>query len=275
MIKTLSKLFILIVVLASAGCSRGEGGAAGYGAGGGQSLREGSTSPLHSAIAQDQTYQRFLGLNILDYPPPVDDAKFDPYGEARWELDATDFVQTMKGAFTGIMELQAVYEPEVQALEGLALIDQVRETVYGGQPVQVGWVYGNNGNLDFVEYNGVPVTLITGDPALLYLAFQEDFDSSNWTLETSQLKPFYTPANTVLVLNADTIRSAPLRVVNATGQLTAVIVPDGVGVESATAGSGFDQALVAKDRWVFALPDVIAGYYVGLSGRNRSIVPID
>ena len=101
-------LISLITIGLLVACGRGEEG---YGAGGGQSLREGSTAPYHSPIAQDETYQTVLGLNILLYPAPVDEASFDAYGAPYWELDASEFTQAMVDSFDGELSDDAVYEP--------------------------------------------------------------------------------------------------------------------------------------------------------------------
>lgn len=272
---------MLVVLLAFAmlaslvACSRGEGGAAGFGAGGGQSLREGSTAPLHSSIAQDQTYQKLLGLNILLYPPPVDDPKFEPFGVAHWDLDAAAFAQAMQSAFTGQMDATAVYEPQVEALQDDALVAQIQEKIYNGEPVQVGWIYGKNPSLDYLEYNGKPVTLITSEPVVLFLGDKGKLDTAAWKYDVANTSAFFIPANTVVTLNPEILRSAPIRVADGTGQLTAIITPQGVGVEPASPGSGMDQALVANDRWIFAFPGVMGGYYEGLTGSNKSINKVD
>lgn len=266
---------LLAAGLLLAGCDRGEGGAAGYGAGGGQSLREGSTAPYHSSIAQNQTYQQLLGLNILLYPAPADDPKFEPFGKVRWELDATEFAQSLKAAFTGQKGEQAAYEPAVAALQDLPLVAQIQETIYDGQPVQVGWTYGNNASLDLMEYNGVTVTLVTADPVVLFVGGKDKVDGTAGTFNTSDAVAIYIPENSVVELGPNTLRSMPVRVLDATGQLTAVIVPQGVGIEAAQAGQGMDQALVAKDRWVFSLPETPGGYFAGLKGSNIRIESAD
>jgi hypothetical protein len=273
--KILFILLVLIMLVSLPACSRGEGGAAGFGAGGGQSLREGSTAPLHSSIAQDQTYQQLLGLNILLYPPPIDDPKFEPFGTAQWDLDATAFTAAMKSAFSGQMGASAVYEPQVEALQDDPLVAQIQEQIYNGDPVQVGWIYGNNSSLDALEYNGKPVTLVTSEPVVLFVGDKANLDNTTWKYDTGKTSAFYIPANTVVTINPEILRSAPIRIADGTGQLTAVIVPEGVGVEAASPGTGMDQALVAKDRWVFALPGIEGGFFEGLTGSNKSIEPID
>lgn len=267
-------LLVLAVALTFAACNRGEGGAAGYGAGGGQSLREGSTSPLHSPIAQDETYQRLLGLNILLYPPPVDDPKFEPYGTAYWDLDATEFVAAMRETFDGEMGDQPVYEPQVEALQDLPFVQQISETIYGGEPVQVGWIYGNNATLDYLEYNQVTVTLIPAENIVVFVGDEANLDQTTWQFDVKKAKAFYIPANAVVAINPGVLHSAPLRVSEATGALTAVIVPQGVGLGAASAGEGIDQALVAEGRWIFAFEGV-DGFYAGLIGSPITINPVD
>lgn len=273
--KILMVLSALAMLVSLTACGRGEGGAAGFGAGGGQSLREGSTAPLHSPIAQDPTYQKLLGLNILLYPPPVDDPKFEPFGTAHWDLDASAFVQAMKEAFKGQMGATAVYEPQVDALKDAPLVAQIQEKIYNGQEVQVGWVYGKNSSLDYLEYNGKPVTLVTAEPVVIFLGDKAKLDTTTWKFDTSNATAFFIPANTVVTINAEVLRSAPIRVAEGSGQLTAVILPQGVALEPASPGSGMDQALVANDRWVFALPGVPGGYFEGLTGKNKTINKVD
>jgi len=270
--KTPLILFTLMVVVALSACGGREEG---YGAGGGQSLREGSTAPYHSDIAQEQTYQTVLGLNILLYPPPIDDPKFEAFGKAYLEdLVPVEFVEFMLETFDGDMGAEAVYEPVVEALQDHPFVDQVQETIYAGEPVQVGWVYGNNDTFDSLEYNGVTVTLVTAHPVILFVGDRADMDEGTWTFDASNATAFYIPEILLVELNPDTLHSMPIQVLGETGQLTAVIVPEGVGLEDASPGDGIDQALVANDRWVFAFPDV-GDYYAGLDGSGTTIEPAD
>lgn len=274
--KTLASLVFLFVLGTLAACGGGsKGPEVSYGAGGGQSLRTGSTSPLHSAIAQDATYQKLLGLNIILYPPPVDDPKFDPYGKAHWDIDAKDFTAAVKTAFTGTMGAEAVYEPKVDALQNLPLVSQIQQTIFGGKAVQVGWVYGDNANLDDMELNGAPVTLIPVYNAVVFMANKTDLDQATFKLAVSKTQLFYLPANSVVELSPDILHSPPIRVADATGELTVVIVPAGVGGGSAAKGSGIDQALFAPGRWIFGFSDNKAGYFAGLDGTNTNINSVD
>lgn len=271
-------MLLLVVTLVSVaalsvGCGQGDGGPA-YGAGGGQSLREGSTSAYHSDIAQDETYQKILGMNIILYPAPVDDPTFEPYGTPHWELDPSGFVEVMLDTFSGEMGDELVYEPVVQELQEEPLVQDIRDLVYDGEPVQVGLAYGNNDSMNFLQHIGAPVTLVTAHNVVLFAGHKDDLDSETWTYDAGDAEAFYIPENAVIELYADTLHSMPVRAERATGQLTAIITPEGVGLEGVAPGEGIDQALVANDRWVFALPGV-DDYYEGLTGSNVSIEPAD
>lgn len=264
-------LIILAFVLITA-CG---GNSEGLGAGGGQSLREGSTSPYHSNIAQDETYQTILGLNILLYPAPVDDPKIDSYGELHWDLDPTDFVTAMQDNFNSTMTEDAVYEPVVEALQDHPFVTQIQELIYDGEPVQVGWVYGLNDSFEMLEYNGKTATIIPANDIVMFLGQKSGLNAEDWTFSAKDTDAFFVPDHAILELYPDTLRSLPVPAIRENGYLVAVIVPEGVGLEDAAPGEGMDQALVNNDRWIFAFPDNDGGYYAGLTGSDIAIEPAD
>lgn len=270
-------LFILVVMLVGllTACGRGGNGEPEYGAGGGQSLREGSTSPYHSNIAQDETYQTLLGLNILLYPAPVDDPKFETFGALHWEMDPTEFVAAMEENFSGQMGESPVYEPVVAQLQDHPFVAEVQEAVFGGEPVQVGWIYGRNGTMDFLEFNDANVVLIPANDVVLFAGSEDKLDQTEWTYATKDTQAFFVPDHVIVELFPTTLRSAPVRVIEETGYLAAVITPAGIATEEATPGQGMDQALVANSRWVFAFPETEGNYYAGLTGDNTAIEPAD
>jgi len=226
------KRILLLISLITMGvlvaCGRGEEG---YGAGGGQSLREGSTAPYHSPIAQDETYQTVLGLNILLYPAPVDEESFDAFGSPYWELDPSEFTQTMLDAFDGELGDEAVYEPVVDELQDDPFITQIQDIIYEGEPIQVGWVYGNNSDLDIMYQNAVSVTLIPANDVVIFAGSNSDFDEADSTFDSKDAKAYFTPHNSIIAIRPETLFSLPVRVIKESGQLTAVIVPEGVELD--------------------------------------------
>ncbi len=221
-------LISLVTISVLVACGRGEEG---YGAGGGQSLREGSTAPYHSAIAQDETYQTVLGLNILLYPAPVDEDSFDTYGSAYWELDPSEFTQAMMDIFEDEPGEVAIYEPVVEALQDHPFVAQVQDAIYDGEPVQVGWVYGNNSVLENMHHNDVPVTLIPANDIVLFAGSKDDFDEASGTFDAKDTTAYFTPHNSVIAIGPDAYYSLPVRVIKESGQVTAVIVPVGIELE--------------------------------------------
>ncbi len=226
--KRILLLIALLTIGALAACGRGEEG---YGAGGGQSLREGSTAPYHSPIAQDETYQTVLGLNILLYPAPVDEPSFDSFGASHWELDPSEFTQAMLDAFDGELGEEVVYEAEVGALQDHPFIAQVQDAIYEGEPVQVGWVYSNNGDLEIMHNNAVSVTLIPANDVVIFVGASSDIDEAAGAFATKDASAYYTPHNSVIEVGPETLYSFPARVIKESGQLTAIIVPEGVELE--------------------------------------------
>jgi hypothetical protein len=136
-------------------------------------------------------------------------------------------------------------------------------------------MYGNNANLDYMELNTGPVTLIPVYNTVVFVAGKGDLDQSTFKLSVGKTSLFYLPADSVVELLPDTLHSPAIRVANATGELTVVIVPEGVGVGSASKGSGIDQALMASGRWVFSFPDNKDGFFAGLDGTNTNINAVD
>ena len=218
----------LIMAIALVAC---RGDEEGLGAGGGQSLREGSTAPYHSPIAQDETYQTVLGLNILLYPAPVDEETFDAFGSPHWELDPSDFTQTLLAAFDGEMSEESVYEPVVEALQDDPFIAQIQEVIYGGEPVQVGWIYGNTGDLELMYQTTVSATLVPANDIMLFAGLEGDLDTASGTIDSKNTDPYFTPHNSVIEMSPGSLFSIPIRAIKESGQLTAVIVPQGVELE--------------------------------------------
>lgn len=269
-------LTAIVLVGMLVACGRGGGtGEPEYGAGGGQSLREGSTSPYHSDIAQDETFQTVLGLNILLYPAPVDDPAFEKYGTLHWEMDPTEFVDAMAASFTGEMGEVPVYEPVVPALQDHPLVSEIQEAAFDGEPVQVGWIYGKNGTLDFLEFNDAIVVLIPANDVMLFTGQRGDLDEAESTFATGETEAFFVPDHAIVELLPTTLRSAPVRANEETGYLVAVITPAGIATEESSPGDGVDQALVANNRWVFAFPETAGDFFAGLTGTNTAIAPAD
>ncbi|MGD2078630.1 MAG: DUF4867 family protein [Chloroflexota bacterium] len=224
-------LLSLITIIALTACGGGEEG---LGAGGGQSLREGSTALYHSPIAQDETYQTILGLNILLYPAPVDEESFTTYGAPHWELDPSEFTQTMLDAFNGEMSEESNYEPVVESLQDDPFIAQIQEAVYDGEPVQVGWVYGNTGDLEIMYHTTVSATLIPARDVMLFAGADSDLDAASGAIDSKDTTPYFTPSNSVIEMGPGSLFSVPIRAIKESGQLTAVIIPEGAELEPIT-----------------------------------------
>jgi len=221
-------LLSLITIITLVACGGGEEG---LGAGGGQSLREGSTALYHSPIAQNETYQTILGLNILLYPAPVDEESFTTYGTPRWDLDSSEFAQAMLDTFDGELGQESVYEPAVESLQDDPFIAQIRDVIYNGEPVQVGWIYGNTGDLELMYHTAVSTTLVPANDVMLFAGVDSDIDASSGAIDSKNTSPYFTPHNSVIEIGPNSLFSIPIRAIKESGQLTAVILPQGAALE--------------------------------------------
>jgi hypothetical protein len=175
-----------------------------------------------------------LGLNILLYPAPVDEDSFTAFGAPHWELDPSAFTEAMRDGFSGLMSEESVYEPIVESLQDDPFVAQVQDVIYGGDPVQVGWIFGNNGDLELMYHTTVSVTLVTAYDVVLFAGADSDLDAAAGTLDSKAATGYFSPPNSVIEMGPGSLFSVPIRAIKESGQLTAVIVPEGFELEPVT-----------------------------------------
>ena len=82
----------------------------------------------------------------------VFDESFAPYGRVVYGLDTAALRATLRET-TGKPMDAVVYVPSCEALEALPIFDTLRDSVYGGMPIQIGYCNGSNTKLNCVEYH--------------------------------------------------------------------------------------------------------------------------
>jgi hypothetical protein len=185
-----------------------------------------------------------LGLNILLYPAPVDEETFAEYGSPHWELDPSEFTEAALEAFDGEMGEESVYEPVVETLQDEPFIAQVQDAIYDGEPVQVGWVYGNTGDLELLYHTTVSTTLIPANDIMLFVGSEND--ATGGSIDSKNTNAYFTPHNSVIEMAPGSLFSTPIRAIKESGQLTMVIVPQGSELEPVTV-TGSTVSIEAAD----------------------------
>lgn len=140
-------------------------------------------------------------------------------------------------------------------------------TLFGGVPLQYGYVAGQNTVMNAVEYHKSPEVNIAAHPIVLWLGDVRDIVHDRY--HTDWLEAFYIPAGTAIELFSTTLHFAPCKV-KPEGFICAVILPKGTN-RDLDPDRGSDPLLFKHNKWLLAHPSherfVSQGAAVRLEGR--------
>ncbi len=169
-----------------------------------------------------------------------------------------------------------VYEPVVPGLESVGGLKPCLELQhYGGMPVELGWCYGRNLQLDGLEYHkGSEIDLAVTDCAVMLAEYNDiHWDERPW-LNSAVVKTFFIPQGTVFELYAWGLHFAPLHVSEATGFAILVALPEKTNfeLEQKPDPQGEAALLFGRNKWLLVHSEaeglVRDGAYVGIRGEN-------
>lgn len=203
----------------------------------------------------------------------VYDEKFAPYGRVLEGYDTTALLNALRTS-TPLPESGTGYVPGEPALEALPDADWLRDSVYGGMPVQLGWCNGRNTRLNCLEYHRDSEVNLGTEDFILLLAKQEEIQ--NGMLDTAKVKAFRCPAGVLLEVYATTLHYAPCHTDPAKGFRVLIALPKGTNTEKPAnlPGAPEDALLWARNKWMLAHPEsgeAASGAHIGLRGENLDI----
>lgn len=199
----------------------------------------------------------------------VYDAEFAPYGRVIPDLDAAELLARLEEVSPAPTDA-VIYVPSDSALEALDIFPRLRDGVYGGMPVQIGYCNGTNHIMNALEYHrGAEVNIPTTDVILL-LALQSDMDE-NFMLDSACVRAFRVPAGVSVIVYETALHYAPVgdefRCIVVLPRDTNTDLP--APVENPCRE---DRLLYARNKWLIAHPDAgIEGAHVGLTGENLHV----
>ena len=82
----------------------------------------------------------------------VKDKEFSQYGRVIENLDSKELLEKLRET-TPAPEDAVVYVPADAGLESLPVMDVLRDNIYGGMPIQIGYCNGCNTKLNCLEYH--------------------------------------------------------------------------------------------------------------------------
>lgn len=201
----------------------------------------------------------------------VHDAAFRKYGKIIDTVDCTALIAEM--AKTPAPENDVIYVPSVAELEALPVFADLRDRVYGGMPIQIGYCNGTNNKLNALEYHRDSEINVACTDLILLIGSEQDMEA-DYTYDTAKVEAFLVPAGTMIEVYATTLHYAPCSV---NGVFRCVVVlPKGTN-EALTAypeKNGEDSLLFAVNKWLVAHPESgleADGAFMGLKGENITL----
>ena len=204
----------------------------------------------------------------------IHDSDFIPYGQVLsdydfneiCEISKTDAVLPMKGT---------IYEAKLPAFEKLKIADELKNRVYGGMDIQIGYCSGQNSLLNGLEYHRGSEVIIAATPLILLLASLTDIKNHE-TIDSSKVKAFYMNEKEAVELYSTTLHFAPCRAVES-GFMAIIVLPNGTNTplkQKLDNPQGEDKLLAMTNKWLITHPESDAaknGAFIGITGDNLQI----
>lgn len=202
------------------------------------------------------------------YVYPITHPRFRGYGQVLKNYDFSDLLQRL--AALPVCDEGIVYEASVAQLEESAIKPSLENRGFGGLPIQIGYVGGNNKVLNCLEYHKTSEFNIALDDVILVLGKESEI--INGRFNTKHCVAFLLPAGTGVELYGTTLHYAPMNVSEDNYRVVCVL-PLGTNGEkpSFEATDGEDMLCAGNNKWLLAhpaSPEAKQGKYIGLEGKN-------
>ena len=205
----------------------------------------------------------------------VADRQFQTYGRVIEGYNWARLTYYLK-EHTGIPATGNVYVASVPEMEETAAAERIRDEIYGGMPIQIGYCNGRNTTYNGFEYHkgseiNVAVTdfmLVLGHTWLI---------APDGTYRTEDAEVFYVPEGTAIEMYQTTLHLSPCRV-NDRGFMDVVVLPKGTNtplIKEPSDRLGENKLLLQTNKWVIAHPEreplIRQGAFAGLLGENKEL----
>ena len=198
----------------------------------------------------------------------VTDRSFAEYGKVLEGFDNTELIRRMSRI--PMPASGTAYEPSIGSLEECPGYGKLRDSGFGGMPIQIGMCWGYNTRLNCLEYHRDSEINVGEDDFILLLAKQSQIEDGK--LDTSHVKAFLVPAGVAVEVYATTLHYAPCQT-SENGFRVAVVLPKGTNTEKPCSESSRveDSWMTARNKWLLAHEDsdeARTGAHIGLVGDN-------
>ena len=203
----------------------------------------------------------------------VKDKEFSQYGRVIENLDSKELLEKLRET-TPAPKDAVVYVPADAGLESLPVMDVLRDNIYGGMPIQIGYCNGCNTKLNCLEYHKDSEIDIAADDIVLLVGRQQDAAGGEY--DSAKVEAFLCPKGTAVELYATTLHYAPCSAKNGATFRVIIVLPKGTNTDkpNITPIDDEDKRLFARNKWLIAHPDaseVSDGAVVAITGENIDI----
>ncbi len=203
----------------------------------------------------------------------LDREAFRTYGRVIRGYDFSEITDYMEHK-TPIPENGNVYVASVEEMETFSVADRVKNLIYGGMPIEIGYCNGRNTTLNGFEYHkGSEINIAVTD---FMLCLGHVWDIENNTYDAEKVQVFFVPKGTAIEMYQTTLHLSPCRVTDE-GFRGVVILPKGTNtsLEKEMPVDEEGQLLLQKNKWVIAHPEreplMKQGAVGGVIGPNREL----
>ena len=201
----------------------------------------------------------------------ITDPEFALYGKVIEGLSTRELLEVLDEAAVLPAEgtKYVAEQPDLMALEAETVF---RDRIYGGMPVQLGYVCGYNTKLNCLEYHRDSEINLGTEDFILLLGLRTEIEADG-TYDTAKVKAFRIPAGVPIEVYATTLHFAPCGTAPGKGFKVLVVLPRGTNTAKPdfVPASLEDRFLRARNKWLLAHPEsrqAADGAAVGLKGRN-------
>ena len=204
----------------------------------------------------------------------VFDPAFAPFGRVVTGYDFSGLIGYMENC-TEIPENGNIYKPSIPEMEALPVMEQVKNGLYGGMDIEIGYCNGRNTTYNGFEYHkGSEINVAVTD-FMLVLGHVWEIKDNTYRVEDARV--FFVPRGTAIEMYQTTLHLSPCRVCDE-GFKGVVILPRGTNTPLENKGEAVEpegSLLLQKNKWVIAHPEreplISQGAHPGLLGENKEL----
>jgi len=198
----------------------------------------------------------------------INSEEFKNYGRV-YNYDCSEIVEMCEKI--ALPESGVKYVPSEASLEKAEINKTIKREVFGNMPIQTGFCWGTNVNMDALEWHKNSEINICGTDCVLFLAKYEEMDD-NFEIHTDKVKAFVAKKGDCFEMFATTLHYCPCNADNDHFR-SIVILP--LGTNTDLTEKCDDKLVTANNKWLICHDECTEllnkGVVGGVHGTNFKV----